>query len=169
MDKQSFGVKCASWEESAGFFAYIGKIIQGVIFGATLLIFLIVVFILMNTLIINVLERTGEIGTLRAMGGEKSFIRSLFLWESFLLNGTSAIVGMVISLIAILILSTGKGILLPDVVMQYLTGGAPLYLIISIRPFVEAIALVSLVSILATIYPIRVATKITPLKAMLGK
>ena len=36
----------------------------------------------MNTLIISIVERTGEIGTMRALGGEKSFIRGLFLAET---------------------------------------------------------------------------------------
>ena len=33
----------------------------------------------MNTLIINIVERTGEIGTMRALGGEKRFVRRSFL------------------------------------------------------------------------------------------
>jgi ABC-type lipoprotein release transport system permease subunit len=65
------GVSVALWNEASGFFAQVAAIIQSVIYGATFLIFLIVVFILMNTLIIGALERTGEIGTLRAMGGDE--------------------------------------------------------------------------------------------------
>ncbi len=167
--QMGFDVKCATWEESAGFFAYIGSLISGVIYGATILIFIIVIFILMNTLIINVLERTGEIGTLRAMGAEKGFVRLIFLWESFLLNGIASFAGMFASFVLIAIIAAGKGVILPDVVQQYLTGGAPLKLILSIRPFAEAIGLVGLVSVLATVYPVRVATKITPLKAMSDK
>jgi ABC-type lipoprotein release transport system permease subunit len=49
---------------------------------------------------------------------------------------------------------------------QYLVGGGSLPLLVSVRPFVEAGALVVAVSALATLYPIRVATAITPLKAM---
>jgi ABC-type lipoprotein release transport system permease subunit len=164
--KQGFGVKVVSWSDAAGFFAYIAGIIQGVIYGATFLVFLVVVFILMNTLIINVLERTGEIGTLRAMGAEKSFIAAEFLWESFLLNGTAAVSGIAAS--TILITASGGSLVLPDVLQQYLVGGGPLILQLSARPFVEAFALIIIVSLLATLYPIRVATSVTPLKAMSG-
>jgi ABC-type lipoprotein release transport system permease subunit len=169
IEKAGFGVKSATWKEASGFFAYIASIIQAVIYGASFLIFLIVVFILMNTLIIGVLERTAEIGTLRAIGGEKGFIGALFLWESFLLNGMAAALGMLAGFITILGFGASGGIALPDVVQQYLTGGGTLPLVLSPRPFAVAAALVVVVSLLATIYPVRVATTITPLKAMSGK
>ncbi|MCU0609932.1 MAG: FtsX-like permease family protein [Chitinispirillaceae bacterium] len=169
LDKQNFSVRVARWNEAAGFFAYVASVIQGVIYGAAFLIFLIVVFILMNTLIINVLERTGEIGTLRALGGEKSFITAIFLWESLLLNGAAALLGMVASFALIVAFGGGEGIVLPEVMQQYLIGGGGLPLLLTVRPFVEALGLILVVSVLATLYPIRVATAITPLKAMSGK
>ncbi|MBN1309688.1 MAG: ABC transporter permease [Chitinispirillaceae bacterium] len=168
INRQNFGIKVAAWREASGFFAYISSIIQVVIYGATFLIFLIVVFILMNTLIINVLERTGEIGTLRAMGAEKGFITGIFLWESFLLNGAAALCGMAASIVLVAVVGGGEGIVLPDVIQQYLTGGGGIRLLPGVRPFAEAFAIVVIVSLLATIYPIRVATAVTPLKAMAG-
>jgi putative ABC transport system permease protein len=164
LSKNGFSIKTADWKEASGFFAYIADTIRAVIYSATFLIFLIVVFILMNTMIINVLERTGEIGTLRAIGGEKSFIMSIFLAESFILNGIAAFVGASVSLILILLFRTG--IMLPDIVQQYLTGGREMPLLLSPLPFIEALAVILAVSIIATLYPIKVATAITPLKAM---
>ena len=166
--KQGFGVRTASWKDASGFFANISGIIQGVIYGATFLVFLVVVFILMNTLIINVLERTGEIGTLRAMGAEKGFVAVVFMWESFLLNGAAALLGMAMSIGLILLFSGSNGIVLPDILQQYLVGGGTLKLLVSPRPFIEAFALIITVSVLATLYPIRVAMSVTPLKAMAG-
>jgi ABC-type lipoprotein release transport system permease subunit len=169
IEKAGFGVRAATWKDASGFFAYIAAIIQAVIYGAALLIFLIVVFILMNTLIIGVLERTAEIGTLRAIGGEKGFIGALFLWESFLLNGSAASLGMLAGVVIIVAARMTGGVTLPDVIQQYLTGGGSLSLILSARPFAVAAALIIVVSLLATFYPVRVATAITPLKAMSGK
>jgi ABC-type lipoprotein release transport system permease subunit len=166
IEKAGLGVKAASWKEASGFFAYIAGIIQAIIYGATFLIFLAVVFILMNTLIIGVLERTAEIGTLRAIGGEKGFVGALFLWESFLLNGSAAFLGMVAGFFMILFVGANGGITMPDVVQQYLTGGGNLPLLLSVRPFAVATGLIVAVSFLATLYPVRVATGITPLTAM---
>ena len=167
--KEGFQVKIASWKEASSFFANVADIIQAIIYAATFLIFLIVVFILMNTLIISVLERTAEVGTLRALGGEKGFITSIFIGEALLLNGCAAFIGMIVSIIVILAIRASGGLPLPDIMAQYLMGGGDLKIIFSARPFIEAFVLILGVSVLATIYPVRVATAITPLKAMTGK
>jgi putative ABC transport system permease protein len=159
------GVKAARWDEASGFFARIATGLQAFIVLATGLIFLIVAFIFMNTLIINIVERTSEIGTMRALGGEKSFIRWLFLAETLLLNIPFSLGAMVLSLAAVL--ATGaRGLPLPETISQYLIGGGPLALRLAAAPFLEALAIVIAVSVIATLYPIRVATGITPLAAM---
>lgn len=163
-----FAVKWAPWDKASSFFASIADILQAVIVGVTLLIFLIVVFILMNTLIINILERTGEIGTYRALGADKGFVSAIFLWESVLLNLGAASVGIVLSLTLIAAIGP-SGITLPDLVAQYLVGGGPLQMVLTPGPIVFGVVLVVAVSFLATLYPTRVAVSVSPLKAMSGK
>jgi putative ABC transport system permease protein len=159
------GIKTARWDKASGFYAQISSALQAFIFLATALIFLVVTMIFMNTLIINVVERTGEIGTMRAIGADKSFVRGLFLAETLILNGISALVGMVAA--GIMLAAGGKkGIPLPETVSQFLIGGGPIPVEPSAAPFVLALAIVAVVSVLATIYPVGVATSITPLKAM---
>jgi putative ABC transport system permease protein len=165
LNAADLGVKAARWDEASGFFARIASGLQAFIFLATGLIFLIVAFIFMNTLIINIVERTSEIGTMRALGGEKSFIRRLFLAETLLLNIPFSLGAMVLGLIAVLAAGAG-GLPLPDSVSQYLIGGGALPLRLSAAPFLEALVIVLAVSVIATLYPIRVATGITPLAAM---
>lgn len=163
-----FTVKSVPWEKASSFFARIADILQAIIYAITLLIFFIVVLILMNTLIINILERTGEIGTLRAIGADKSFVSAIFVWESLILNGSAALAGIAISLV--LILGFGSnGIPLPEIVSQYLVGGGDLRIIVTPAPFVNSLFLVLAVSFLATIYPTRVAVSVSPLMAMSGK
>lgn len=163
-----FAVKAATWRQASSFFASVADILQAVILGMTLLIFLIVVFVLMNTLIINILERTTEIGTYRALGADKGFVSAIFLWESFLLNLGASMVGVAVSLALIAAVGPG-GIVLPDIVAGYLVGGGPLRLVITLGPFVTGLALVVVVSFLATLYPTRVAVSVPPLQAMSGK
>jgi putative ABC transport system permease protein len=162
---QGFGVQAARWDEASGFFARISSALQAFIYLATALIFLVVAFIFMNTLIINIVERTGEIGTMRALGGEKRFVRRIFLAETLMLNMAACLAGIVVGLV--LILATGRsGLPLPDTVSQFLIGGGTLRLQLSTGPFLVALAVVAAVSIIATLLPIRVATRITPLAAM---
>jgi len=159
------GLKAARWDEASGFFARVASGLQAFIILATGLIFLIVAFIFMNTLIINIVERTSEIGTMRALGGEKRFIRGLFLAETLLLNIPFSLGAMALSLLAVLA-AGAEGLPLPETVSQYLIGGGPLALRLAAAPFLEALAIVIAVSIIATLYPIRVATGISPLAAM---
>ena len=158
------GVKTAGWQAASGFYAQISLALQGFIFLATGLIFLVVTMIFMNTLIINVVERTAEIGTMRAIGADRSFVRGVFLAEALILNVSSAVAAMILSAVPIA-LGT-KGIPLPETISQFLIGGGPLAIKPGVGPFAVALAAVVAVSVLATVYPVRVATSITPLKAM---
>ena len=158
-------IKASAWNEASGGLAQVSSALQGFIYFAVALIFLIVTLILMNTLIINILERTSEIGTIRAIGGERGFVRALFLAETVLLNFAAGVLGVLISILLILAFQR-SGVPLPKAVSNYLIGGGNLPLAVSAGPFLQAFIVVLAVSVIATIYPIRVATKITPLKAM---
>ena len=163
--REGLGIKIARWDAASGFYAKISSALQAFIFLATALIFLVVVMIFMNTLIINVVERTAEIGTMRAIGADKSFVRGVFLAETLMLNVTSALAAMAASGV-ILAFFGGKGLPLPETVSQFLIGGGPLALRVEAAPFVIALLLVVAVSVIAVIYPVRVASSITPLAAM---
>jgi len=164
-DKPNLGIRVLGWSEASGYFAQIASGLQTFIYAATGLIFLIVAFIFMNTLIINITERTEEIGTMRAMGAEKSFVRRLFISETLILNLTASVIAMLVALVVIVLVGN-NGIPLPDTFSQFLIGGGNLPLQLQIGPFIQAIAVTVVVSILATLYPVRVATSITPLEAM---
>jgi ABC-type lipoprotein release transport system permease subunit len=82
-----------------------------------------------------------------------------------MLNVTACLVGLLVSLITILGFSK-TGMPLPDFISQYIIGGGNLPLSLGVVPFALALAVVVLVSVIATLYPVRVATSITPLAAM---
>lgn len=71
-----------------------------VIFGfISILIGTIVVFMLGNTMSMAVVERTVEIGTLRAVGLRKHDIRNLFVLEGLMLGVFGAILGVLLALV----------------------------------------------------------------------
>lgn len=162
---ETYGFKTAAWDDASGGLARISGALQGFIYAATALIFIIVALILMNTLIINIMERTSEIGTIRAIGAKKSFINLMFLSETLVLNVIAGIAGIVVS--AVLILIAGRvGIALPGPVSQFLIGGGRLYPELRLATVGQALLIIVVITILATLYPLRVATRVTPLKAM---
>ncbi len=65
-------------------------------------ILLILMFLgILNTVSMTVVERTGEIGTLRSMGEKRSDIVKQFVLESFLLSVVGIIAGVIFSLLMI--------------------------------------------------------------------
>lgn len=69
------------------------------IFGfISILIYMIVLFTVGNTMSTAVVERTTEIGTLRAIGQRRGGIRTLFVCEGVLLGLIGAVAGIVIAL-----------------------------------------------------------------------
>ncbi len=164
-DGETYGFKTAAWEEASGGLSRIAGALQGFIYAATALIFIIVALILMNTLIINIMERTAEIGTIRAIGAKKSFVTLMFLSETLVLNIIAGIAGIAVS--AVLILIAGHfGIALPGPVSQFLIGGGRLYPELRLATVGQALVIIVVITVLATLYPLRVATRVTPLRAM---
>lgn len=60
---------------------------------------------MLNTMIMSVLERTQEIGILRAIGWRKIRIMRMILWESFSLSLAGAIAGTIVALVLTRVLS----------------------------------------------------------------
>ncbi|MBN2353822.1 MAG: FtsX-like permease family protein [Spirochaetales bacterium] len=168
VENAGLGVSTEPWDQASGFYAPLARSLSLVVYVIVGVIFLIVAFIFMNTLIINIIERTHEIGTMRALGGEKGFVRSLFLSETLIVNGFFALLGAVASA-ALILAFGGSGVPLPDIVSQFLIGGGNLPLLLTPAPFLQAAAVVAVVSVLATLYPVSVATRISPLQALSQK
>ena len=54
---------------------------------------MVAVIIMMNTLVISVIERTGEIGTMRALGARKGFVWKMFLVETLTIAVVFGLIG----------------------------------------------------------------------------
>ena len=60
---------------------------------AIIIVAVVAVIIMMNTLVISVIERTGEIGTMRALGAKKGFVRRMFLVETLTIAVVFGLIG----------------------------------------------------------------------------
>jgi ABC-type antimicrobial peptide transport system permease subunit len=114
-----------------------------------------------NTLTVSLLERTREVGLMKAMGMKSSEVQELFLTESMIMGFFGGMLGIILGFILgklagiiLSLFSVFKGIGFIDI--SYL----PI-------PFVFVIILLSLlVGIVTGIYPARRATKISALNAL---
>ena len=157
--------KAHSWLEGAGAIAKMSNTLK-IVFNLLILIIAVVgVIIIMNTLVISVTERIGEIGTMRAIGARKSFVRSMITLETLLITLIFGLVGAAAGIIITAVL--GKvGFTATNNFLQVLMGGKVFHPVVSVSAVVMSLIIVSGIGIFASLYPVSVALKISPVKAM---
>ncbi len=91
-DQETFTVQTS--EQLLGVFQNIFAVVQGVLVGIAAISLLVGGVGIMNTMYTAVLERTKEIGTMKAIGARNSHILLLFLLESGLLGLVGGLIGV---------------------------------------------------------------------------
>ena len=92
------GLGVQTWLDQATFYRSV-KELYNRIFGALgLIIGVIVIFVVTNAMAMAIIERTREIGTLRAMGTLPAQLTRSFALEGLVLGGAGAVVGSVVAL-----------------------------------------------------------------------
>jgi ABC-type lipoprotein release transport system permease subunit len=157
--------KASGWLEGAGAIAKMSNTLSLVFNFLVLIVAVVAVIIIMNTLVISVNERIGEIGTMRAIGAEKSFVRSMITLETLMISVIFGIIGAVLGM-AITALIGSFGYEAPNTFLQVILGGPVLYPVISTQAVVISLVTVALVGVFASLYPVSIALKISPVKAM---
>lgn len=164
-EAEGLNVQAMNWKDAA--YSYT-ETVEGIgfIFNLLIIILAVVVFIIiMNTMTVSVIERTGEIGTMRAIGAEKRFVRRLFFTETLMLTSVSSVFGIIIAFIAMGIFNS-MNITITNSIAKMILGGGLMHF----SPTVTIIGVTVLValagSILSNLYPVSSALKITPLKAL---
>ena len=112
---------------------------------------------LMSTMSINTLERTREIGVMRAIGATPARIKKLIVWEGLLVGSLSISIAIVLSLV----LSGYIGRLIGNMAFR-----TPLSLAVSNTALGTWIILILFGSYIATLYPARRAIGITTRDAL---
>ncbi len=139
-----------------------GFLIMDSLLGAIGAIALIVAGLgIVNTMIMSILERTREIGIMKAIGGSEREIRMIFFVEASVIGFVGAIFGLIlgwfVTKIATLVMNTQ---IIPEGVEPVDLFYFPLWLILG------AIAFSLLVSLAAGLYPAMRAARIDPVKAL---
>ncbi len=161
------GIMCTAvdWEAAAADFVEATGLLSGVFTVMIVLLAVVVFIVIMNTLVVSVLERTGEIGTMRALGGSRSFIRKLFFAEAVTTSGFACIAGVILGLLVCFILNACH-ISIADSSAKVILGSASLSFIPTFTSVFTTAFVILIGSIFANFYPVSLALRITPLKAM---
>lgn len=159
------GVHAVTWRVAAGPIGSMTTIIKGALFIFVMLLFVVAIIIIVNTLVMAALERTSEIGMMRAIGAKKEFIGGMFLGETAILSGSFGSAGILAGIIVVNIIPLLKISTQNDMV-QLLYGGDIFSPLLTIPDIGITVLQLCIVTILAALYPMKVARSITPLDAV---
>lgn len=134
------------------------NVLQGIIIVFGLITLIASFFGVVNTQYISVLERTREIGLMKALGASRRTVSSLFMVEATWIGFLGALLG---SLIAI-----GAGILLNPWISQKLNFGSERLMVFSPAQIAALVIFLMLVTTIAGLLPARKAAKLDPIEAL---
>ncbi len=163
----SRGIEAAAtgWEKAAGPFGTIPNMIRYLFLAAILVVSVVAVIIIMNTLVASVIERTAEIGTMRALGARKGFIWRMFLIETLAICVTFGLLGIFIGAAAIAALNAA-GVPASNVILRLLVGGPVLRPAISASALGVSVLVFLIIGVVSHLYPVAVALRIPPVRAI---
>ena len=161
------GIEAAvvDWRQASGGFGVLADTLRTVFNVAILLVAVVAIIIIMNTLVISVIERTSEIGTMRALGAQKGMIRRMFILETFSIAFIFGLIGILLGGAIILVLNL-TGIPASNTFFEMLFGGKTLHPVLSVYSVIYAVVIVLLIGFISSLYPVGVALKIQPVKAI---
>jgi putative ABC transport system permease protein len=87
-----------TWKDLSGFYARVKGLFDMIFMFIFFIVFNIVIMSVTNTMSMSVVERTREIGTLRALGMKRRHIITLFSAEALVLAMIGSIVGLMVTL-----------------------------------------------------------------------
>jgi putative ABC transport system permease protein len=157
--------RVGDWKAAAGSGAALAGSLSLAFDAGLLLLAVVIVFVLVNTLVIWVTQRTAEIGTIRALGGSRRFVFELFFTESTILSVVSGAAGVIVGSALVLLLSH-KGLTIDNRILELIFGGKVLRPVLTLRTTAVSFLGALIVGALAVIFPIRMALKIRPVRAM---
>jgi ABC-type lipoprotein release transport system permease subunit len=153
------------WLDGAGQIARFTFALKTVFNILVVLVAVVAVIIIMNTLVISVTERIPEIGTMRAIGAQKRFVRRMVMLETLMIAVAAGGVGVAIGA-AITAVLGAVGIESTNIMLQIFMGGPVLNPVVSIGSVATSLLAMVAAGVLASLYPAAIALRIAPVTAM---
>jgi ABC-type lipoprotein release transport system permease subunit len=161
-------LKVVDWKEASGFVGQFVTVVRVVLITAVVIILLVALVIINNTLVIAVYNRVREIGTMRALGAQKSFVTAMFLAETGVIGIGGAIFGILLSS-ALLFWARHSGIPAPHEVVEFLFSGPRLYPTWHFQILLVTPMAILVIAVIASMYTASNAGAVRPSEAMAEK
>lgn len=161
-------LKVVDWKAASGFVGQAAVAIQVVLAIAVLVLFLVALVTINIALVLATLERTGEIGTMRALGAQRPFVLQLILLETQFVGAVASLMGAGAAWAFVNWLGR-VGVPAGNDFLSILFGGKALFPEMAPEHALLGIGLVLVVSFAATLYPAFLAARVPPIVALQGK
>ncbi len=165
LDKAGHNLKVVDWRQASGLVGQFVGVVWIVLLTAIFIIFLVALVIINNTMVMATLDRTREIGTMRAIGAQRRYVLKMFLIESSVLAFGFGVFGTALGATIVLLLNH-FGIPAVSDELYFIFAGPRLHPLLTGGHIAAAFAVNFLTAVASTVYPARLATRIEPVKAM---
>ncbi len=128
-------------------------------------IFFVAIIVIVNTLSMTAMERTNEIGMMRAIGAQKGFIAKMFIVETSMLTFVFGALGITAGIVIVFFIASAE-IPADTRMMQFLFCNETLQPVINIQGIIMGIIQLTIVTLIAVIYPTILARRVIPLEAI---
>ena len=159
------GLQVRDWRQSIGGNVHLVTLLQIVLNAGLLFISFGTVLIAGNAIVLSILERTREFGTMRALGAEKGRVVGTVLLEGLVLVGSTALTGILFGVVAVAVINW-VGLEPDNQFVANLFGGGRLRIVYSVSLLFWHILGALLVGFASATLPLRGILRITPLEAM---
>jgi len=158
------GLQCEikTWNELSLFYSKVKGMFDMIFMFIFSIVFIIVVMSVVNTMGMAVLERTREIGTLRAFGLKRRGVSLLFAIEGALLGFLGSILGLVLNIVVWAVIRAIE----PSYIPPGVSTSVPLIVNLVPQAMLTLMVFLILLSLVAAILPARRAARLNVVDAL---
>jgi ABC-type lipoprotein release transport system permease subunit len=162
---KDLGLQVVDWKEATGIVGQFVLVMRLVLVTALFIIFIVALLIINNAMVLATLERTSEIGTMRAIGAQRGMVVALFLVETIVLGLIAGVLGAVAATAFVSWLhSVGIPAFADQLILLF--AGPRLFPTWTAEDVALGIGSVVIAAVVATLYPAILAARIQPVVAM---
>ncbi len=163
--KEHLGLKVESWQQASGLLGEFVLAAKGILYFAVTIIFVVAVVVINNAMMMATLQRTQTLGTMRAIGAQRSFIVSMVLLETLVLGLLFGSAGAAAGA-AVMAKLHATGIGAWSDAVYFFFSGPRIYPSLGAGNVVAAFLIILVVSVVSTLYPALIAMRVSPVTAM---
>lgn len=162
---KSVGLQVVDWKAATGIVGQFVLVMRLVLVTALFIIFIVALLIINNAMVLATLERTSEIGTMRAIGAQRGMVVALFLVETIVLGLIAGALGAIASTAFVSWLhAVGIPAFADQLILLF--AGPKLFPTWTAKDVLLGVGSVVTAGVVSTLYPAFLAARIQPVVAM---